>query len=179
MSKTQIWQESLTGRFAARAGLTWRQSGFCRWVSGTAQYSRQEAVRSSLTSRAPTAVAGFLVRPLEQAGAAIRRGLPGSLCLNLRPHPSLSSSIFLRSVAGFRVETLLWLVFSYIFIDYALRRSPSTAFWAGNWDELLLVLIFLAWPLQMALRGKLTYRLTPLDFPIFLYLAVEIGRAHV
>lgn len=172
MSKTQIWQESLTGRVAAGAGLTWRQSVFCRWVSGTAQYSRQEAVRSSLTSRAPAAVVGLLLRPLEQAGAAIRRGLPGSLFLNLKPHPSLSSSIVLRSVAGFRLETLLWLVFSYIFIDYALRRSPSTAFWAGNWDELLLVLIFLAWPLQMALRGKLTYRLTPLDFPIFIYLAV-------
>ena len=73
MSKTQIWQESLTGRVAAGAGLTWRQSVFCRWVSATAQYSRQEAVRSSLTSRAPAAVVGLLLRPLEQAGAAIRR----------------------------------------------------------------------------------------------------------
>jgi O-antigen ligase len=174
LNGARLWRESLIGRLAGGAGLAWRHSVFCKWVYGSAQYSRQEAVRCSLTGKALTAAAGLLARPLELAGAAIRRGIPGSLFLNLKPHPYLSGSTILRSVAGFRAETLLWLVFSYIIIDYALRRSPATAFLAGNWDELLLVLIFLAWPVQMALRGKLTYRLTPLDFPICLYVAVAL-----
>jgi O-antigen ligase len=174
LSRAQIWRESLTGRLAAGAGLAWRQSVFCRWFYGTARYSRQEAVRCSLTGRAFAAGGALLARPLELAGAAIRRGIPSSLILNLKPHPYLEGSTVLRSAAGIRVETLLWLAFSYIIIDFVLRRSPATAFWAGNWDELLLILIFLAWPVQMALRGKLTYRLTPLDFPICLYAAVAI-----
>ena len=32
-----------------------------------------------------------------------------------------------------------------LLLIHALRSSPATAFLAGNWDELLLVLIFLAW----------------------------------
>ncbi|HPZ43179.1 MAG TPA: O-antigen ligase family protein [Bacillota bacterium] len=174
MNGARLWQESLLGRLVEGAGLAWRHSILRQWLNGSAQYSRQEAVRCSLTGRVLTAVAGFPARLLERTGAAIRRGIPGSLFLNLKPHPFLTGSTVLRNVAGIRAETLLWLVISYIVIDYALRSSPATAFLAGNWDELLLVLIFLAWPVQMALRGKLTYRLTPLDFPICLYMAVAI-----
>lgn len=170
----QAWQESLAGRLAAGLARSGRQSAFYRWVTGTAQYSRQDAVRHSLAGRVLAYAAGLAARPLERAGEAIRRGLPGSLLLNIKLHPALSGSIVLRNLAGIRVETLLWLVFSYIIVDYALRRSPGTAFLAGNWDELLLVFAFLAWPVQMALRGRLTYRLTPLDIPILLYLAVAV-----
>lgn len=168
---TQAWQESLAGRFAAGLARSGRQSAFYRWAAGTAQYDRQDAVRHSLTGRVLAWAAGMVARPLERAGEAIRRGLPGCLLLNVKPHPVLSGSIFLRNLAGIRVETLLWLVFSYIIVDYGLRRSPATAFWAGNWDELLLIFAALAWPVQMALRGRLVYRLTPLDLPILLYLA--------
>lgn len=170
----KAWQESLAGRFAAWLLRSGRQSSFYRWAAGSADYSRQDAVRHSLAGRILATAARLAAWPLERAGAAVRRGLPGSLFLNIKPNPVLKNSIALRSLAGIRVETLLWVVFSYIVVDYALRRSPATAFWAGNWDELLLVFAFLAWPVQMALRGRLTYRLTPLDLPILLYLAAAV-----
>ncbi|NPV73180.1 MAG: polymerase [Pelotomaculum sp.] len=171
---SQAWQESMTGRFAAALARSGRHSGFLHWVAGTARYSRQDAVRNSLTAKLLAIIAGFLALPLQRAGEAIRRGLPGSFLSNIKIHPALGGSIVWRNLAGIRAESLLWPAFSYIIVDYVLRRSPATAFWAGNWDELLLVLTFLAWPVQMALRGKLTYRLTPLDLPILLYIAVAL-----
>jgi len=170
----KAWQESLTGRFALLLRRSGRQSLFFRWAAGSAGYSRQNTVRRSMTGGALAAAARLAAQPLERAGAAVRRGLPGSLFLKIKPHPVLSHTLAWRSLAGVRAETLLWVVFSYILVDYALRRSPATAFWAGNWDELLLIFAFLAWPVQMALRGNLTYRLTPLDLPILLYLAVAV-----
>ena len=67
MSGSRIWQESLIGRLAGGAGLAWRQSFFCKWVYGSAQYSRQEALRCSLTARALTAAVSLPARPLELA----------------------------------------------------------------------------------------------------------------
>lgn len=172
MVKTQIWQESLIGRLTAGTLGMWRQSLFYGWINGTPGYTRQETVRLSLLGRASAAVAGVLARPLETAGEAIRRGMAESLFLKIKLPPVLKDSLALRSLAGIRVETLLWLVFSYILVDYGLRKFfGTTSSLASNWDELLLIFTFLAWPVQMALRGKLTYRLTPLDFPILLYLA--------
>lgn len=173
MAKSQIWQESMVGRLTAGTLRVWQQSSFYAWANGTPAYSRQEAVRLSLLGRIATAAFSALGRPLEIAGEAIRRGLPDSLFLKIKLPPVLNNSLALRSLAGIRVETLLWLVFSYILLDYALRESlGTTSPLASYWDELLLIAAFLAWPVQMALRGKLTYRLTPLDLPIMLYLAI-------
>jgi O-antigen ligase len=175
VAELQVWRESLVGRFTAGTLRFWQQSAFCNWLNGTPGYSSQEAARLSLLGRALAAVFGVLGRPLEVAGAAVRRGLPESLLLKTNLPPVLNNSLALRSLAGIRVETLLWLVFSYILVDYLLRESlGTTSFLASSWDELLLVAAFLAWPVQMALRGKLTYRLTPLDLPILLYLAVAV-----
>lgn len=172
MAKSQVWQESLAGRLTAGIMRAWQQSVVYGWTYGTPAYSRQEAVRLSLLGRTATAVAETLGHPLETAGTAIRRGLAESLFFKIKFPPVFNNSLALRSLAGIRVETLLWLVFSYILIDYALRESlGTTSPLASYWDELLLVAVFLAWPVQMALRGKLTYRLTPLDLPILLYLA--------
>lgn len=168
----QAWHESLTGRLIADVTRSYRHSAFCRWVAGTARYSRQAAVRNSLFAKILAGGAGLAARPLELAGQAVRRGLTGSLLFNIKPHPFFGNSVFLKSLAGIRVETLLWVVFSYALVDYVLRNTPDLAFLAGGWDELLLLLIAVAWPVQMALRGRLTYRLTPLDLPILLYLAV-------
>lgn len=168
----QAWQKSLAGRLMAGLARSGHESAFYHWTAGTAQYSRQDAVRQSLTGRVLSKTAGLVSRPLEQAGKAIRRGLPGSFLLSLKLPAILNNSTVLRSLAGIRVETLLWLVFSYVIVDYALRLSPSMSFWASWWDELLLIFAFLAWPVQMGLRGRLTYRLTPLDVPILLYMAV-------
>lgn len=168
----QAWQESLTGRLVAALARSCRHSAFCRWIAGTAQYSRQDIVRNSLFGRILAGGAGLVSKPLELAGQAVRRGLPGSLLLNIKPYPAFGNSVFLKNLAGIRVETLLWVVFSYAVVDYALRNILGNGLLASWWDELLLLFAFLAWPLQMALRGRLTYRLTPLDMPILLYLAV-------
>ncbi|MFX4262623.1 O-antigen ligase family protein [Pelotomaculum propionicicum] len=167
------WQESLTGRLAAGLSRTCRHSVFCRWLTDTAWQSRQNAVRGSLFARMISYIACLLLRPLQLAGQAVRRGLPGSFLLNLKPHPAFQSSILLTSLAGIRVETALAAVICYPAVDFALRNSRF-ALLASNWDELLLILLVLAWPVQMALRGKMTYRLTPMDMPIMLFLAAAV-----
>jgi len=170
-----IWQESILSRLTAGFLQTWHHSYLYGLVNGTAAYSRQEALRHSLTGRFCAAVARTVVHPLELAGSAIRRGMAGSLFMNINFNlpPLLKNSLVIRNLAGIRVETLLWLVFSYILLDYALRRYfGTTSAIAAYWDELLFVLICLAWPVQMALRGKISYRLTPMDLPILLYMAV-------
>jgi O-antigen ligase len=168
-----IWQESIFGRLTGGISQVWQHSRLYGLVNGTAAYSRQGALRHSLSGRLCAAVAGTVVHPLELAGSAIRRGIAGSLFMNINFPPLLKNSLAMRSLAGIRVETLLWLVFSYILLDYGLREYfGTTSTFAAYWDELLFVLICLAWPVQMALRGKISYRLTPMDLPILLYLAV-------
>ena len=170
---SKVWQESLIGRLTAGILRNWQQSSLYGWATGTPGYSHQKATRLSLVGRASATAARALGRPLEIIGEAIRRGLSDSLLSKIKLPSVLKNSQALRSLAGIRVETLLWLAFSYILVDYALRKSfGTTSSLASNWDELLLIFAFLAWPVQMALRGKLTYRLTPLDLPIALYLAV-------
>ncbi len=167
------WQESLLGRLAAGLSRTCRHSVFRRWLTDTAWPSRRYAIRSSLFARILACLAGLLLRPLSLAGTAVRRGLPGSFLLNLKPRPAWQNSLILTSIAGVRVETVLALVICYPVVDYALRTSRYMLL-ASYWDELLLILLVLAWPAQMALRGRLTYRLTPMDMPIMLFLAVAV-----
>lgn len=167
------WQESMAGRLAAVLTMTCRHSVFCRWLTDTAWQSRRHAVRGSLFARMASYIACLLLRPLQLAGQAVRRNLPGSFLLNLKPHPVFQSSLFLSSLAGIRVETALLAVICYPAVDYALRNSRFLLL-ASYWDELLLILLVLAWPVQMALRGRLTYRLTPMDIPIMLFLAAAV-----
>jgi O-antigen ligase len=163
----------MAGRFTAALTKSWHLSVFCRWLTDTAWHDRQYAVRSSLFARIITYLANLLLRPLLLAGQAVRRGLPGSFILNLKPHPVFQSSLILTSLAGIRVETALAAVICYPAVDYVLRNSRFSLL-ASNWDELLLILVVLAWPVQMALRGRLTYRLTPMDMPIILFMAVVV-----
>ena len=179
MSVARVWHESVPGRFSAAIRRAAGESAFQRLLFGSPAYNRQEAVRASLSGRLLAAAAGALAHPLERAGAAVRRSLPASGLLGrlsrARPDvapPVISGSAAVRAVAELRVESCLWLVFSYILVDYALRALPGTGALSSWWDELLLLSAFMAWPLQMALRGRLTWRLTPMDLPIALYLAV-------
>ncbi len=167
------WQESMAGRVAAGLSRTCRHSVFCRWLTNTAWQSSQYAVQGSLFARIVSYIACLLLRPLQLAGQAVRRGLPGSFLLNLKPHPYFQSSLLLTSLAGIRVETALLAVVCYPAVDYALRNSRFLLL-ASYWDELLLIMLVLAWPVQMALRGRLKYRLTPMDIPIMLFLATAV-----
>lgn len=179
MSLARAWQESTIARWAAFLRRAAATSALNRLLFGTEAYARQQALRESLFGRCAVAVARAVAHPLEQAGAAVRRALPESRLLG-KParalasgrYPLLSGSAVVRALAGLRVESCLWLVFSYPLVDYALRKTPGLALWAPWWDEALLLFVFLAWPLQMAVGGRLTWRLTPLDLPILLYLAV-------
>ncbi|MBP7332023.1 MAG: O-antigen ligase family protein [Firmicutes bacterium] len=167
------WQESLIGRLAAALYRTCRHSAFCRWLTDTAWPGRQYAIRCSLFARMLAFLAGLLLRPLLPAGTAVRRGLPGSFLLNLKSRPVWQNSLIFTSLAEVRVETVLLLIICYPAVDYLLRNSRFMLL-ASNWDELLLLLLVLAWPVQMALRGRLTYRITPVDVPILLFLAVVV-----
>ncbi|MCL6639064.1 MAG: O-antigen ligase family protein [Firmicutes bacterium] len=177
MSIARAWQESAPGRVFGAFRRAAMESALRRLIFGTEAYARQETVRASLFARALSALAGPASRTLERAGAAVRRGLPESVLLGWAT-PSrqgalpraLSGSAAFRALAGLRVESLLWLVFSYIVVDYALRTVPGFGLLASWWDELLIVLIVAAWPLQMALRGRVSWRVTPMDIPILLYL---------
>ncbi len=170
---TLAWQESLIGRLGAGLANTCRHSIFCRWLTDTGWQNRQQVIRSSLFARMLACIANLLLRPLLLAGQAVRRGMPGSFFINIKLHPFLKHSVILNNMAGCRAETVLAVVFCYPAVDFALRNSRF-ALLASNWDELLLILVVLAWPVQMALRGRLTYRLTPMDLPILLFLAVFV-----
>ncbi len=167
------WQESLVGNLALALSKICRQSGFYRWLTDTAWPGRRLAIRNSLFAGVLVFLAGLLARPLSTAGTAVRRGLPGSFLLDLRSRPLWQNSLTLTYLAEIRVETALLLLVCYPAVDYLLRNSRFMLL-ASNWDELLLFMLLLAWPIQMALRGRLTYRLTPVDVPILLFLAVVV-----
>jgi O-antigen ligase len=179
LSIVRAWQYSAPQRLAGAFKLAASRSAIYRLFFGSAAYARQDAVRLSLSVRLMSWLTGAAARPLEGAAAAIRRGLPGSALLG-RLHrsgldtapPLLSGSVTARALIGLRVESSLWLVFSYIVLVYAMRQVPGTGSLASWWDELLLLFVLVAWPLQMALRGRITWRLTPMDLPVLLYLAV-------
>jgi O-antigen ligase len=170
---TLAWQESLIGRLGAGLTNTCRHSIFCKWLTDTGWQTRQQVIQSSLFARMLTCIASLLLQPLLLASQAVRRGIPGSFFLNIKLHPFLSHSVLFSNLAGCRAETVLAAVFCYPAVDFALRNSRYSLL-ASNWDELLLILVVLAWPVQMALRGRLTYRLTPMDLPILLFLAIFV-----
>lgn len=165
------WQESLLFRLVAGLARTFRQSACCDWLTDTTWPKRRLAIRSSLFARMLTALACLLLRPLLLVGGAIRRYLPGSFFVNLSTQPFWQKSFILTSIAQIRVETVLLLVIGYPVVDFLLRNSRFMLL-ASYWDEILFILIVLAWPIQMALRGKLSYRLTPMDMPILFFIAV-------
>ena len=165
------WQGSLLFRLVAGLAGTFRQSTCCGWLTDTTWPERSRVIRSSLFARMLTILACLLLRPLLLAGTAIRRGLPGSFLVNLSTRPFWKKSFILTSIAQIRVETVLLLVIGYPVVDFLLRNSRFMLL-AGYWDEILFILIVLAWPIQMALRGKLFYRLTPMDMPILFFIAV-------
>jgi len=68
----------------------------------------------------------------------------------------------------------LWLVISYVIIDYVLVRKGPLASLGGVWDELLFIFIIGTWLLKMAWEKRPEYRFTPLDWPIITFLAIGV-----
>ncbi|MHB8158636.1 MAG: hypothetical protein ACYDEQ_14835, partial [Desulfocucumaceae bacterium] len=129
-------------------------------------YSSSESIGGSVILKTIAAILILLLSPLEKLGKLLRKFSSDSLILNHNYPATISQSHIIRAVTGIRVETALWLVVFYPVIDFLLRKIPSFNFLAGGWDELLLVFIILAWPVQMALRDRITYRCPGLDIPI-------------
>jgi O-antigen ligase len=170
--------DSLFYRFASgvRSAAARYCVGSCIWksLSVPPRYTSPLIAGDSLIFAAAGRLAGFLLALPAAAGEFLRRQAGGSLTLNLKAPAFAAESHIVRAAAGVRVETALWLVIFYPVVDFLLRKAPGSGFLSQSWDELLLLFIVLAWPLQMALRGRITYRYTGLDLPIIVYTGVTM-----
>ncbi len=135
-------------------------------------YTGKEAADSSAFFTLAGKLARLLMTPVAAAGAVFRRSLPGSRINSLKVPAVMENCLAWRVLAGIRVETALWGMVLFPIIDYLLRNVESLEALAGPWDKLLLLFIAVTWPLQMALRGKITWRRTMMDMPILIFIGI-------
>jgi len=152
----------------------WAESYARQKICTLPLYSSPQLAGESLILTAVSRLLNLLLRPLAAAGLFLRQVVPGSVLLNLNPPAAVSQSKTLGAIAGIRVESSLWLVIFYPVADYMMRKIPALGFLSGSWDELLLLFIITAWPVQMALRGKIAYRYSGLDMPILIYTGITL-----
>ena len=143
-------------------------------MSTRPSYTSNETITGSILVRWACALAALLLSPLAAAGNALRQSAPGSIFNSINTPAALSESLIIRGAAGIRVETALWLVIFYPVLDFLFKNIPALDFLSGSWDEVLLVFIIAAWPVQMAVRGSLSYRYTGLEVPLLIYLGVTL-----
>lgn len=178
MTITGIIKNSLLYRLASEIQRTAQKYGpvsFILKLMGTPpSYVSPRAAEGSLILGTASRAARLVMSPLSAAGEYVRQQARGSRVLNLKVPAALAHSQALRAAAGIRVESALWLVMLYPVVDYLLRAVPSLGFLSSGWDELLLLFIILAWPAQMALRGRINYRYTGLDLPVLVYIGVTL-----
>lgn len=137
-------------------------------------YTSNATMEGSFILRCFAALLALVLTPLTAAGKIIRQWASDSLLNNMITSAAMSRSLIIRTTAGIRVETALWLAVFYPVLDYLLRKIPALEFLSGSWDELLLVFIIVAWPVQMAMRGRLSYRYTGMEVPLFIYLGIAL-----
>ncbi|HBV96281.1 MAG TPA: polymerase [Desulfotomaculum sp.] len=143
-------------------------------ISTRPTYTSGETITGSILVRWACALAALLLSPLAALGKALRQSASGSLFNSIKTPAAQSKSVIIRAAAGIRVETALWLVISYPVLDFLFDKIPALGFVSGSWDELLLVFIIAAWPVQMAVRGHLSYRYTGLELPLLIYLGFTL-----
>jgi len=168
------WENSLAGRACAGLRRYSRYSRLRGFFYDVPVHHRPAVYEHSLVVRLVSRLAAAAAAPLEKAAGAVRRGLPASRVHNARVPGWLSASRLYAALAGVRVETLLWAVVLYVVLDYAFRTLPAASSLAPVWDELLLLVIAALWPVQMALRGRLAYRRTQVDMPVFIFIGVSL-----
>ncbi|MFZ5634583.1 MAG: O-antigen ligase family protein [Bacillota bacterium] len=174
MTLAGIIKNSITYRFLSGIRNAAANSYSYKLLRTPPRYTSPQFMKDSLILRTASGLARLLLRPLSSSGSALRRWSGGSAVFNLKAPEVLAQSQFFKAAAGIRVETALWLAVLYPVVDYLLRSAPAPGFLAGSWDELLLVFIIAAWPVQMALRGKVTYRYTGLDIPVLVYMGIVL-----
>jgi len=151
-----------------------RHSVFYRRLNSTPQFASVECIEESVAVNLIRRFFNLLFSPLAAAGFRLRMQKRHSLLLNLNLPPAVTESRFIGAIAGIRVETALWPVIFYPVTDFILRQVPALSSLSSSWDELLLLFIFIAWPVQMALRGKISYRYTGLDLPVLIYAGITL-----
>lgn len=136
-------------------------------------YASQTATQQSHIFKLLGRFIAWILTPFMVLGSAIARGIPTSR-IN-QPKPLwLQSSLSWQTIYHLKVEYVLWLFVLYPLVDYVLRNLPQLQSLSGSWDELLLLFVLLAWPLQMAIRGRITWQHTMLDIPIVIYAGILI-----
>ena len=155
---------------------TWKESGTYNFLSSAPCYTTEHCTQNSSFISAASKVFHLLMQPLLELGRFFRQQARWSKLNmnNLNTPIVLKESQLWKTASGIRVESALWLLIFYPVIDFALRKLSVLNFLASGWDELLLLTIIMAWPLQMALRGKIYYRYTPLDIPIMIYAGLTL-----
>lgn len=110
--------------------------------------------------------------------------LVGFLLLFMRPSRQwLQGSLLVRAMrwwngyqpaqSGPQTDYSLYLVVSYVAVDYLMRTHAPLAFLTGLWDELLFLMIALIWVVRIGLQ-KLNPRGTRLLIPFLIYLTVYL-----
>lgn len=177
-----IWQHSTTTKVTTACKQYGRFSLFYQWLLTPPAYLNTRHIKNSfLINNILVAILKSVIYPLLLLTSTLQHGLPTSFILKIKLPAFLKNSLFLKKLAEIRVESALWLVIGYILIDYFLRLNSTTVIsgivpllfspkLASLWDEFLLLFLIVAWPVQMAWHGKLSYRPTPLDIPIVFYL---------
>lgn len=177
MSMTSIYRESVLVRLVTFIKKATGNSVLLYLLFGAAPLISFVAVRMSFFVRKLAIGATAVEEQVEKAVTALRRGFPGSKAfgwLNLLKRvgasPVLSGSYVVRTLAGIRVESCLWVIFSFVALDYVMRKY----FGIPWWNKFVFGFAFVAWPLKIALKGRLTWRLTPMDLPLFIYIAMAV-----
>lgn len=105
---------------------------------------------------------------LVAAGAVLGAGLafPAGKLL-----AALAVAAVIYGLVLIQPQRSLWLVISYAFIDYVLRKAGILS---GPWDELAFIMIVGTWVLKMAWDMRARYKFTPLDWYLLGFLAVSL-----
>lgn len=150
-------------------------SAILKQLMSIPSYTQPDKARNSLIFRGLSGLFYHLLRPLNLLGTHINRLAANSQILRTKAPPLLENSLAWQGIrGGARVESALWLLVAYAPVDYLLRNVSSLSFLAGGWDELLIIFIIAAWPLQGALTGNITFKKTALDIPIMIYAGIVL-----
>ncbi|NTW05057.1 MAG: polymerase [Peptococcaceae bacterium] len=150
------------------------KSSLIRFLTTPPLYTKDAFLKKSGLYSLLSKALSTMARPFTAAGAFFDTYRPYSKISGLKLPKAAQDSSSWRTLSGIRVESALWLMIFYPIIDFFLRKIPSLAFLSSGWDELLMVAILLAWPVQMAFRDRLHYRYTPVDLPILIYIGITL-----
>lgn len=144
-----------------------------KFFTNTPIYTQKTIVSQSTILNLWGKFLSFILSPLVFIGNIIKNALPYSF-MNKPKAPFIQNSLSFNLIQKTKVEYALWLLVSYPLIDYILRNVPALESLSGGWDEILVFLIFIAWPTQMAIRGKIIWQKSFMDIPILIYAVIMV-----